>query len=481
MVFLIFIGIALIIFFVVGAVKSEASSGKVVDVSNNRSKSKSPVYTDSTIQQEHDKLDHEIKQCKLDLAEAIERERKYNKAANELVDPEKQIDITNRIFDLDLPVLSEADKTGSDITVSDDLPLEQSDILPSRLTFNVKGTFYRNKREISEAQSLEAGDTLILKIEPNNKFSNNAVQVLSINGYCIGYVEKSYSRLVSENLDRINRCRVVKVSSHEIPFIDGEICFSENECIPPSVMSEEFQISPVDKMNNLTYENSVHSNLWQMGIAVIGVYEQPRDAIAKARSLRQGDTLLLKKEESTDYYPYRVGVLTEDGTMLGFLYPTNIKAIYDNFDKIIRVMVDSPLGANDSSSLFIRIFFPCKVEIQNEDKEGIYYVGPYPQLQEANALKRSDPNSALDIALKVADVEKGIDAKFLCCQCYRILKDYESEEKMILRIIRTIDGLTPDDYDPHECILLKGRKRTEIEKRLAVVRSRINSKNRRNS
>lgn len=477
--FLIFLGILVFVFMIVGAVKGETASEKVVDVSkkNIDSIKREEEGVLNPFQDELDRIREERAECQKQLEEKLEWQRKYNEAAEEYEDLMKQMDIINQIIDPDPPVSSE-EKQSIIQNTPDNQSVGKSDIFHDNFVFKVKGTFYRSQREISEARSLDKGDTLILQTEQNNKFSNSAVQVLSINGICIGYVEKAYSRIVSENIDRIKTCRVVRVSSHEVPYIDGEICFSENKCLQPSIIPKEFQISPEDNMNNMASGNFIHSDYRQIGIAVTGVYEQSREAIAKARNLRQGDNLILKKIEPTKYFPYRIDVYTEDDTMLGFLYPHRLKSLYENFDKIIRVAVDSPLDSCGSASLFIRIFFPNGICLHDDYCIGPHYIGSYPQLQEANVLKRTDPASALDIALKIADIEKGIDAKFLCCQCYRILKDYESEEKMILSIIDTIDRLTTDDYDPHECIILKNRKKPEMEKRLSVVRSRINSRNR---
>ena len=95
-------------------------------------------------------------------------------------------------------------------------------------------------------------------------------------------------------------------------------------------------------------------------------------------------------------------------------------------------------------------------------------------------IKRTDTAKALEIAVPIADKENGIDAKFLCCQCYRLLKDYDSEREMILRILNYIQNLKPEDVSENEYISITQRM-PEMKKRLATVESRLESKSKKKS
>ena len=107
------------------------------------------------------------------------------------------------------------------------------------------------------------------------------------------------------------------------------------------------------------------------------------------------------------------------------------------------------------------------------------YFGPYPQLYEADSIKRSNTERALELALSVANYENGIDARFICCQCYRLLKDYQSEEQMIIQIIEFIQKSDIRYMSPSTFHLLK-RRMPEILKRLSTVQTRLASQAKKN-
>ncbi len=97
-----------------------------------------------------------------------------------------------------------------------------------------------------------------------------------------------------------------------------------------------------------------------------------------------------------------------------------------------------------------------------------------PEIREGEKLKYSDPRKALEILLPICDIEKGNYVKHVCLQCYRNLKDYESERKMIHRILERIDEIQPDECDPLEYSNIKGSEDTYY-KRLNFVNKRIES------
>ena len=103
------------------------------------------------------------------------------------------------------------------------------------------------------------------------------------------------------------------------------------------------------------------------------------------------------------------------------------------------------------------------------------YSGPYPELQEAESLKRTDPEAALLIALPIAAKEKGMKAKFLCCQIYRLQKDYEAERRMIVRILNHMDSVNPEEILQEDLYHMKSQRPTILQ-RLNTVESRIASR-----
>lgn len=98
----------------------------------------------------------------------------------------------------------------------------------------------------------------------------------------------------------------------------------------------------------------------------------------------------------------------------------------------------------------------------------------HPALIEGERLKYSDPQKALEILLPLCDIEKGKYVKHVCLQCYRNLKDYESEKKMIHRILDQIENVQPYDCDELEYHNMKASEQTYY-KRLNYVNQRIES------
>lgn len=355
--------------------------------------------------------------------------------------------------------------------------------LPCVKEMEVKGIYYRTIDEKAAARDVEVGDTLILEVEPDNPVDPNAVKVLTLEGVHIGYVQWDIAQFVKDNISHVKSCTVTKATRHEIPYIHASISFSASECKQQNIIAEELRVSPEDKMRDLTLGIRKDYKYRYIGSLVDGTYELPYESIQKARALRQGDKVVLKKPlEESEYYPYRLDVYTEDDCMIGFMYGEFIQDQFELFDEIYTTIVDSPLDTYGHGQLFVKTYLPENKK-RVESTPGISvnmtfgYRGPYPQLREAEDLKRIDPEKALDIALPIAEKEKGITAKFLCCQIYRLRKDYESEREMILKILERINSIKPDEISRNDFASLKGQGPT-MTKRLATVESRLNSKSR---
>ncbi len=352
--------------------------------------------------------------------------------------------------------------------------IDKHTYVPQKIVFDVKGTFYRTEEEKEEARWVKVGDTLVLEHELFNEYSENAVLVRTINGIAIGYVEKIYSRKVCVNIDHIAECKVIKKTNHDIPFIKAEVYFSEEKCEQVDYMPEEFQITPADQIRRLVTGVGYDPKYKVVGSLVNGTYELPREAIARAKKLKQGERVRLVKQDPTKYYPNRINVYTTDDVLVGFISNFYAKSIYENFDKIIETFVESPMhGGVGGYYLDLNIFFQRGVDIKNCLVNGMFWDGVYAELKEATEIKRENPQGALELALPITDKEKGIDAKFLCCQCYRLMKRYEEERAMIIRIIDRIESLEPDDLEPFACAILKTHQLPIIRKRLNTVETRL--------
>ena len=134
---------------------------------------------------------------------------------------------------------------------------------------------------------------------------------------------------------------------------------------------------------------------------------------------------------------------------------------------------------------YLKMRIPKKIEKQMNDEnfepkltikttEALAYART-PEIREGERLKYSDPKRALEILLPLCDVEKGKYVKHICLQCYRNLKDYESEKKMIFRILEQIENVSPEDCDELEYKNMKASEETYY-KRLNWVNTLIERK-----
>ena len=83
------------------------------------------------------------------------------------------------------------------------------------ISFAVKGLQYRDEEAQDAAYSLVEGDDLIIEKEAENKYDKNAIKVLTVDGYHIGYVEGTKSKRISQNLDKIISCHIKKITQTE--------------------------------------------------------------------------------------------------------------------------------------------------------------------------------------------------------------------------------------------------------------------------
>ncbi len=355
-------------------------------------------------------------------------------------------------------------------------------------SFSIKGLNFRSEEEISAARFLERGDTLILKQEPNNAVDPNAVKVLTINGHHIGYVEISLSAYISDRIEHIKYCKVSKIKRSEIPFIEAEVNISATKCRQPEIINKEFQVGAEDDMIRLTLKQSSDifkdENKYGFAVTIIkGTYDLDQKSIDRARAMKNGESIVLKRHNQTEFIKSRVDVYSEDGVLLGFISDFMGQDFYNSIDDILKVYVCRTMEQNNNEFLSIKLIHN-KLKSNRLEPFSISiscaYDGSYPQIVKAEELKNENPNAALDLAIPVAEVEKDIEAKFLCCQCYRILKDYESERIMILKIIEHINNASHKSCSPSRLHYFQVQLPI-MRKRLNTVETRIANRLKRKS
>lgn len=321
--------------------------------------------------------------------------------------------------------------------------------IPDSISFQVKGTNHRSPDEISAARFCNKGDTLILVPEPDNKVDRNAVKVYTIEGFHIGYVEASHAPTISKHIDHIQCCKIQKVSTHEIPYIDASVSFSDDVSSQPSFIPKDFQCSAEQKMQNLKSVPLDKYKYRRVLLIVEGLYELDRATIAKARTAREGDKITLKKGECNEYYPYRLDVFLEDGTYVGYADNLSSGEVYSLFDFIVDSFVDKPISSETSNRLAVSVIFPdelkCPDKFLPSAGISIAYHGAYPEIKTAQELRSINPSAALDILQPIVKREKGIDARIECIACYYHLKDWKARINIINETIQHIESLTEED------------------------------------
>lgn len=350
----------------------------------------------------------------------------------------------------------------------------------SSVEVKVKGTSYRSIEEICAARLCNVGDTMILLPEPDNETDSNAIKVYTMEGFHIGYVDASLAELVKSKIDYIGKCVVSKMTSHEIPFINLEIEFSNDVVKQPSFIKKEYQCSPEDKMRNISTTHPESCDYRQVGLFVQDLYERDRAVIAKARLCRKGDKIILKKGCCDEFYPDRIDIYLADGSYLGFAEDFCRKEVYALFDKIVDVFVDRPISSETAYRLFIRVIFPndikCPMDCLEQAGISFHYSGNYPEVAKARDIRRTDPLAALDILMPIVKKEKGIEAHLECIACYFQLKEWERRIEIIQETLNHIETLSDEDLPPTELRQIYSQT-SNLCKQLNYSQKRLESQN----
>lgn len=349
--------------------------------------------------------------------------------------------------------------------------------LPNSIISEIRGIYYRSKREIAAARMCAIGDTLILEPEADNEFDKNAVKVYTMEGFHIGYIEAKYSKIVSSNINHISKCRITRVSKHEIPYIDIEICFSSERIVQPNFIPTDFQCGPEDIIRNIGLKSLDSYKYRSVYLMIEGLYELDRTTIAKARACKKGDKIVIKKGQCDEYYPYRLDFYLPDGTFIGHAENFGTPEVYTLFDNIVDVIVKSPISKQTCYRIGVYVFFPSKLKcaeyIQQIDRLP-HYKCAYPEIQVAQNIRTSEPNAALDILLPIVKKEKGIDAKIECIACYYTLRNWAARIDMIRMTLQHIESLTEEDLPIDQLRYINGYVPTLL-KQLDFSQKRLES------
>lgn len=117
-------------------------------------------------------------------------------------------------------VMGIIDNRRKSLCIEDDIEIKPSKKMSS-ISFAVKGLRFRDDSEQSAAYGLKVGDELILEEDSDNEYDPFAIKVFTIDGYHIGYVEMTKSECISENMGRLVKAKVKKISNYNDLYIYG--------------------------------------------------------------------------------------------------------------------------------------------------------------------------------------------------------------------------------------------------------------------
>lgn len=337
----------------------------------------------------------------------------------------------------------------------------------SDIIFTVKGTYYRDGQSKAAASLCEKGDRLILKREPDNPADKNAVQVYTMTGQMIGYVERDHSGTIAELIDYINTCNVYKVSHHDLPYIDAIVEFSETPMQQPDFITDDKEMTTRQKMA-LDFFNFQQAGYHEVYARIVNNKELPLKSRQTLAELKLFTQVILEKDDSNPSRPYAVKVLSEDGVLLGWLDADRAYVVYNHFDEV-KCVKTATLGKD--SLTFLMPTSVNLLDVPADLKSYPYDMTLFPETSEAYKMRSSQPERALEILLPIVKKEHDYRAANYCCTCYRTLKQPDKELEMIDFILAKIEAYR-EDYEQLEGKthidgeVAKWRRRREIVQKM---------------
>ena len=345
-----------------------------------------------------------------------------------------------------------------------DLYDKHSDIL-----FAVKGLSYRDEQAQAAAKLCDKGDRLILKREPDNPADENAVQVYTMTGQMIGYVERQYAETVAELIDYINTCVVYKVTNHELPYIDALVKFSATPTTQPDFVTDP---SEMTTRQRLQYDSvyAFSSGYREAYARIVNNRELPLRSREALLQMDGGTSIRLEKDDSNPSRPYAVKVYGDE-VLLGWLDFDRAYIVYNHFDEV-KAVKTTRMGRDMVSIMLPRSVDLLDIPLDLRSKMQVYDAMLWPETSEAFKMRSSAPERALEILLPIVKKEHDYRAASYCCTCYRALKQPDKELEMVNFILAKIEAYR-EDYEQRE-----GKVRVEAEvakwaKRRDVVKKMI--------
>lgn len=341
---------------------------------------------------------------------------------------------------------------------------------PADVIFSVKGILYRKPGEIFAAQMSDEGDSLILRREPNNPVDPDAVQVFTVMGQMIGYVDKYNASRINHRIDCVDKCVIVNKSNHDIPYIDALVHFSQEQCAQPDFITDPEQLTMLQMM--ILDVNKLAEAGYKEGRArIVNNRELPIESIKALRDCSVMQSLRLSRDESDSKRRYAIKVYDDKDVLLGWLDFYSAYSIYGYIDEVKMVRISR------SGDSWVEFMYPSAVEIKYPSPEvvsscQVFDATLYPEISVAYKMRTSDPEKALAMLLPIIDKEKEYRAMSICCTCYRALRQPVEELAMIDRILDKIKLLDAEHLE------LFGQEPTtgEAEKwlrRKAIVKKKI--------
>lgn len=348
----------------------------------------------------------------------------------------------------------------------------------NKVILQVKGLSYRSPKDIAAARLLDKGDKVVLQRELDNMEDQYAIKVLTRPGNFIGYLDKSYTKMLSQHFDCL-LAEVETIKHTEIPYIYLEITIADSPVISTTIITNPSELSAHERMmilEDIVCESSRSDSYIPEGYGQSGFYiswteELPRVNILRAKKCKPGDPLKLIRQIPTRY-PGRIEVYTTDNILIGYVD----EELHSGLSGVIETIAGVTISSIESiDRIHARMYVPLDVmqTLPNPQNHVDYY---FKEISDAAYLAKQDPLSALDMIQFAIDHEKGIYAKDVALKCYWHLKDWGARKKMALHMLEIIESMNQEELTPFSYRLFKTRKYQELIKIIATCDKKLNSK-----
>lgn len=208
---------------------------------------------------------------------------------------------------------------------------------------------------------------------------------------------------------------------------------------------------------------------------VKGLKYRPKTNIEYAMRMKLGTYIELDHDNDNEYDEHAIKVYAGGFSFIGYVEKELSQKVHEYLYEIKDCRVISK--SNDSIPIIkARVYFEESPYLKQIKKDLEETSGDLDILNEADRLKRTETDKALEMALPIAEKDYDMRGKFICCQCYREKKDYQSELVMVNRLLSTMESRAPegipvnDFYDKYDTIVR--RKNTVISRIESIKRKK---------